>query len=260
MERSLQQTDRFIEVMDSIRKKCVRLTNRNDWVDQNGVPYLEASGCDKIAKCFGVQIYDITCEKEHFSDDTGDFFQFTTSGSGKWLNNVTHEIGVTNTKDKFFAKKKVDGNMTLLPLSEIDLPSVKKKSHTNFMNRIIKKLLGLSYTWEEIEEMSGGKINRKMCQHFAYDKGKKGGTAETAKDTAARSKVREMILELCGGDGALAKKMLIDMTEFTADDGKKVKGRSRVEDLTLKQLNGIVYPQISAQYKIFKEKMGAQNE
>jgi len=260
MERSMEQTDRLIAVMDSIRKKCVRLTNKNDWINQAGVPYLEASGCDKIAKCFGVQISEISCERESYTDEHGEFYQFTTSGTGKWLNNISHEIGVTNTRDKFFARKKIDGESTLLPLSEIDLPSVKKKSHTNFMNRMIKKLLGLSYTWEEIEEMSAGKVTEQLCSKFSYDKGKKGGKTTPPADTKKVSLCRKMMLELCGGDSGAAKKMLMSMTEFTAPDGKEVKGKSRVEDVTPKQFNSFVYPKIKTQYDAFMKQNEVPNE
>lgn len=265
MERSIEQTDRFIQIMDKIRMKCVRLTNINDWIDQNDVPYLEASGCDKIAKCFGIQVYEITCEKDHFTDDKGEYYQFTTSGSGSWLNNVTHEIGVASTRDKFFAVRKVDGESVILPLSEIDIGHVKKKSHTNFMNRLVKKLLGLHYTWSEIEEMSGGKVTKLACTRFKYDKGKSGGKKTDPKTTERRSECRKMILELCGGDAAAAKKMLASMTAWTpktgANAGKQLPGKTRVEDCSDSQIDKVIYPNVKKQYnELMKQRETAEIE
>ena len=49
-----EQAERRIDAMTKIKKVSLKLTNRHDWTDQGGKPYLQVSGAEKIARMFGI--------------------------------------------------------------------------------------------------------------------------------------------------------------------------------------------------------------
>ena len=89
VEKSVEQADRYFKVLNKIRQLAIKLTNILDWTNEGGHPYLQKSGCDKIAGAFGVQIFDTTFEKELCKDDKGDYIMFTCTGNGRWNKNFT---------------------------------------------------------------------------------------------------------------------------------------------------------------------------
>ena len=242
LEKQLEKADRYMKALDRIRKLAIQMTNTNDWVDENGVPYLQASGCSKIAGGFGVQVWSVEIIRENHEDDRGEYTLYTTSGYGKWNNNESHEIGTATSRDKFFAQRTAYNKETrenekiLLPMSEINQADIKKKSHTNFMNRLIKKLLGLSFTWEEIDQATDGRISKDKCTGVTYDKGSRGGNTDSTDVKERKSKLRQRIFDMCGGDEASAKEWLKSVTSFTAEDGTEVRGKASVQYLTEKQV------------------------
>lgn len=242
LEKGIERAEKYMTLLDKMRKLSIKITNSSDWIDQSGTPYLQDTGCSKISKGFGVSIYDVNITKERETDENGDYIIYTTDGHGAWHNNTEHAIGTCSTRDDFFSKRKrkkpLEGESSTyhLPLSEVDLPNVKKKSHTNFHNRLVKKLLGLSFTWEEIEKYSDGKILKSMCTKFTYDTGKTGGQTPSPEAGKQKSEIREWILEMCGGDVDSAKAMLQHETSFKNKEGETIQGKPTVEKLTVKQL------------------------
>ena len=72
-----EQAERRIDAMTKIKKVSLKLTNRHDWTDQGGKPYLQVSGAEKIARMFGIswKISDPTLENQE-----GGHFGFTYKG------------------------------------------------------------------------------------------------------------------------------------------------------------------------------------
>lgn len=236
IERSVETAERYMNALNSIRKMAINMTNQLDWVDENGTPYLQKAGCDKIAGGFGIRSADVTCEKEKEEDKNGQYVTYTYSGNGMWMNNVTHEIGTASSRDAFFANRTVNGERIKLPLDEVNCMDVKKKAHTNMMNRLIKRLLGLSFTWEEIEQISNGRITRQGGARVTYDKGKKGGNTMTSEQKNERTEIANRILALVGGDKPSAENWLENETKFTTKDGKNIAGKRSMNDITDKQI------------------------
>jgi len=249
LEMAIQQAENFVKLQDRIRKMAVNLTNTNDWIDQNGTPYLQASGCSKIAGAFGLRVYGVETVGEKDIDDKGEFLIYNTSGYSAWNGNEVHEIGSATSRDDFFAKRKDDnGNSILLPLQEIDRADIRKKSHTNFMNRIIKRQLGLTYTWEELAEASSGKITKEKCGSVKYEKGRKGGSTDTDPKTKDhRAELRNKVLEMAGGDTKTARTMLETFSQWTNKKGELVAGKTNVDQLSEKQVN-IVLDKVRKEY------------
>mgnify|MGYP000938567357 CR=1 FL=1 len=72
-----EQAERRVDAMVKIKKAALKSTNTNDWIDQNGKPYLGVSGAEKIARIFGVswQIEEPILELEE-----GGHFSYTYKG------------------------------------------------------------------------------------------------------------------------------------------------------------------------------------
>lgn len=232
VEESLRAGEKYLELMKRMRLLAIKLTNNLDWSNQGGKPYLEKSGCDKIASAFGVKIYEATFEKENIKDDKGEYVLYTCSAHGAWNNVEESEIGTCSSRDDFFGK--ISGGYK--PLSEVDLTDVKKKAFTNLANRLIKKLLGLSFTWEEIKELSGGSVTAENVAKIEFSQGARGGNTDSPATKKLRDECRTWILKLCDGEEESAKKMLVEMTTFKGRDGNMVAGKANVALLSEKQI------------------------
>lgn len=253
LEKSIAQAEKYMSALARIRRLSIGMTSVADWTNQGGNPYLLKSGCDKIAGGFGIQVYDTRGEKEVITDDKGEYIMYTFAGNARWQNNVSQQIGICSTRDDFFALR----NGEYLPLSEVDITDVKKKAFTNFLNRIIKALLGLSFTWQEIDEYSSGRITKETVTGVAYHGGSKGGAAPvaTADDVKIRKELTEMLMEIANGDKDAAREHLIQLTAFEGRDGKQVAGIGDSRRLSGKRLS-IAYDKAKKEYEEFKKMMG----
>jgi len=248
MQRRIKYAERYAETLDRIKKVAIRMTNKNDWVDQDGQPYLQLSGATKIAAGFGIQIFGVeSAPAEYHKDDRGEYLEYVVSGYARWNNLEVHEVGVANTRDKFFASRTKDGKAYYLPLSEVDKPSVRKKAHTNFYNRVVKNLLGLYFTWDDINSSTNGIINQNGSAVVKYTKGSRGGNTDTAETKDKREELRRMILEMCDGEEEPAKAMLMRESAFTSKDGKNVPGKNNVQALSEGRIN-VTYEKVRKLY------------
>jgi len=112
----------------------------------------------------------------------------------------------------------------MLPLSEIDITNVMKKAHTNLLNRAIKGLLGLSFSWEELEDISKGEITKANCSKVSYRKGAQGGQNRTAQGGDLHNEAHAILQEMSCGDKDAYTEFLQKATAFTGRHGNKVNG------------------------------------
>jgi hypothetical protein len=241
LERSIANAERYLELQDRMRKLAIKVTNQEDWIDQMGNPYLEISGSTKIADAYGVSCNELCFEQVNIKDDKGSYYVFYCRAILSWKGRSLPEEGAASSRDQFFAKRTVYENkekkQILLPQEEINITDIRKKAKTNMLNRGIKNLLGLSYTWEEIEKYSEGKITRAKASSVTYDKGSKGGNEDTDKDKETRQKMGKMLMEMSGDDKENASTLLELMTKWTTKEGKEVAGKKSIKDVSTKSLN-----------------------
>lgn len=235
LEQSIQAAEKYVNLMDRIRKMAIKLLNITDVSNQGGKPYIEKSGCDKIASAFGVHIFNTEFTRESFSDDKGDYYVYTCSGHGKWNNHEESDVGVASSRDDFFGTFKDNGEKKFKPLSEVDPCDIKKKALTNFANRIIKKLIGLSFSWEELSSLSDGVITADTCKKVEFGRGSKGGTTDSPATAKLRNECRAWLLKLNDGEPEQAKAMLISETAFQGKDGPMA-GKDHINKLSEKQV------------------------
>jgi antitoxin component of MazEF toxin-antitoxin module len=257
LQQTIDRAERYMQLLDKMRKLACNMTNTDDWVDQGGKPYLQASGCNKVSGGFGVRFYGVEVEKEFINDDKGTYLAYITSGYATWNNKEIHETGTATSRDDFFAlrKNKETGEKEFLPLSEIDPMDIRKKSHTNFQNRAIKSVLGLSFTWEEVAKATNGTITKEKCSTVNYNKGSKGGNTDNADTAKKRKEIGEWLLKLCDGEAETAKAKLKEMTTWEKD-GQQMEGRSDLKALSEKQV-GFLHKKLAEEIKKFDEMIGA---
>lgn len=165
-----EQAEKRIDAMNKIKRIAIKLTNRNDWTDQGGRPYLQVSGAEKIARMFGVSWKLFEPE---YQQEEGGHFSYTYKGVFSVAGATIEAIGSRSSKDGFFKKYAYpNGVKTELPVSEIDKGDVKKSAYTNCIGNGITRLLGIrSLTYTDLEEYAG--ITKETIGKVEYkEKGK----------------------------------------------------------------------------------------
>jgi len=156
--------ERRIERITKLKLFALKSTNSDDWIDQNGRPYLTGSGAEKVARLFGVKIKDVKSEKRTSDDEKGKFYYYLVTGTAMLKDNQDsiEAVGTCSSKDQFFAKR----NGVLLPLSEVDETNILKSAYTNFVVNSITRLLGIrNMTWEELNSVG---INKEKVAKVEY--------------------------------------------------------------------------------------------
>ena len=147
-EDILAAANRRVAQLDKIISLALKRTNNQDWVDQQGKPYLCASGAEKIARLFGVCWKDVKCEKIISNDEKGQFYYFEYSAVFMLGTDNITAIGTCSQKDQFFAKTK-EG---MKPASEIDETNIRKAAYSNMVVNGVSRILGIrNLTWAELE-------------------------------------------------------------------------------------------------------------
>jgi hypothetical protein len=149
-----QQAERRIEAIKRIKQMALSITNATDWTDQQGKPYIMASGSEKIANLFNIswQIEEPQIETE----DDG-HFTYTYRGTFILGGRSIQVDGSRSSKDPFFKKyETVNGERVEKPLSAIDRRDVKMAAMTNLLGNGITRILGIrNLTWEDLRAYAG---------------------------------------------------------------------------------------------------------
>jgi hypothetical protein len=169
----IKKAELQVDGLNKIKEISLKITNKHDWVVMNGKPCLQNSGCMKIANLWGVSFHKPTIQEERRSDDRGEYITFTCEGEGEFRGRVVNDIGTSSTRDKLLGT--VGGE--LKELSMVDLPSVKKMAITNWQSRILRKILGLSFTKEDLQ--SKGVSTENVVNHASGGAG--GGIISVAQ-------------------------------------------------------------------------------
>lgn len=193
-DRSLVERDDVIAIarhaeerlvaVQKIKQISLMTTNAGDWVDQNGRPYLMASGAEKIAGVFQVSWRFLTPEPTCLREADG---HFTYSYRAEFsMGGRTIEVeGSRSSRDKFFAQYTYEGKEK----SEKDVSArdnerdVRMAAFTNLLGNGITRILGIrNLTYADLQEYGG--IAQSQIGKVEY---KKGGEAKPAPAMPARA-------------------------------------------------------------------------
>jgi hypothetical protein len=164
------QAEKRVDALNRIKRAALKATNARDWTDQNGNPYLQVSGAEKVGRVFGVSW---RIDEPVFEKEESGHFTYTYKGYFSLAGAEIEAIGTRSSKDGFF--KRYDKERKELPASEIDKGDVKKAAYTNLLGNGITRILGLrNLTWEDLQEFAG--ISKDQVGRVDY---KKNGKAQS---------------------------------------------------------------------------------
>jgi len=182
----VERAEKQVAVLDKVLAIAVKRTNKFDWIDQNGKPYLTASGCEKLLTLFGISILAPSYQKITSKDEKGEYYYFVHTAQFRFHNIVVSAIGTRSSRDKFFAWDSKERAFS--PLYEIDEVNILKSAYTNMIQNGIKSILGIrSLTWEQIEQFG---INKAGVASIKYKAGAK------TKDEATSEEIKTEVIEL----------------------------------------------------------------
>lgn len=185
---------------DVVRMSALRITRPGDWTNMGGKPYLEASGARKMRGLFGVTIETpiLTIEETLDADGPCWTFNFTGRASHPFLASVP-AMGSCSSRDDFFGSenewKKVEGSEEKVkvkrPKSIMEINAIRgnleKTAMTNYQRNAIVQILGLDgLEWDDVTSVT--KITPEQCGKATFQKGAKGGQADTSLITEPQAK------------------------------------------------------------------------
>ncbi len=151
-EDALEILNRRNELFEQVLAVAMKATKASDWKDFGGKPYLESTGCEKVALRFGISTkqprYDPP-NGEEFEDSKGKYYVYTCWMTIVFGKQEFDAMGTCSSRDKFFGQTSGGGYK---PLADVDRPNIKKKAYTNAFQNGIKRALGLrGLSWEDLE-------------------------------------------------------------------------------------------------------------
>lgn len=162
-----EQAEKRVMALNKIKRAALMVTNARDWTDQNGNPYLQVSGAEKVGRVFGISW---RIDEPVFEMEESGHFAYTYKGYFTVAGATIEAIGTRSSKDPFFKKYAGKGeDRHELPPSEIDKGDLKKAAYTNCIGNGVTRLLGIrNLTWEDIKEYAG--ITKDQVSRVDYKK------------------------------------------------------------------------------------------
>lgn len=185
LEAALKIAERNEQLAKKIKLIAIKQTNPKDWVDQDGKPYLQSTGAEKVARVFGIswRICDGYPKRETHKDEAGSYYMYSSKGEFFMGGSTIESVGTCSQRDKFFGQKGGEFRSE----SEIDVTNIIRKAVTNMEVNGITRILGIrNLTWEELAEAG---IHKEKASAVNY-KTKPGETEEvegTVQTLTARS-------------------------------------------------------------------------
>ena len=227
-----------IEAVNKIKLLVVtKMTNKNDWSNQGGKPYLWGSGAEKVGLGFGVT-YKPT--KDPVKVDLG-------GGHYRWEYNMKFTLkgvfiemmGSRDSKDPFFSNK----NGREVPSSEVDEGDVKKAAHTNCIARGVTTLLGIrNLSWEDLAQ--GGITPENVGTTVKYGKAAASIVSASEKQISYIDRLKGQCIKAGG---------------LTEDQHKKILADPPYEVKEVKELNSTKASKLIGQYQQLLSDIEADN-
>jgi hypothetical protein len=207
-ERLAEVAKQRVQFFQKVVMLSLERTTVNDWVNQNGKPYLQSSGAEKLIGLWGIYIKDTDCSVT-IDEETGlPSFEFTGTVGSRVIGTEMDVIGGRSGSDDFFAgteckcghkraehqgqvgscEGKVmdqvcDCLMFQLKPRRVDPVDVKKAAYSNFLANAITRLLGMrNMTWDQVSDTTSGRISAATVAQVRYKVGQ-----QASQDSQSRS-------------------------------------------------------------------------
>lgn len=182
-----EEAEKRMNALIKIKNVALKATNASDWVDENGKPYLQSSGAEKVGRIFGISWRISEPQKQEL--DAGHYI-FTYTGEFALWGSVITAVGSRSSRDPFFKKYRYqDGKeRETLPASEIDQGDVKKSAYSNLLANGITRLLGIrNLTYADLEQFAG--IKQEAITRVEFKKGGKLPPEQDSKPKADKPRI-----------------------------------------------------------------------
>ncbi len=229
LEVRLSDAAALVDFYNRAEDLIIKRTKNEDWLMIGDSPYPLESAVKKAHMTIGSKIKDIRIEEDKVIEQIqgGDFsvIYFTAYGTVCFNGQEAEAIGTASTKDQFFAertreKKDGSGNVVkendrpvkekyLLPLEDVSIMNVKKKSVTNLYKRTLDLIFRLNPTKEKLADLG---ITPKSG--FTFAGGSKGGSTDTPADKETRTKMKTILASLSAATGQSTGEVLKGVTYF----------------------------------------------
>lgn len=147
-----EQAEKRINAVIKIKQIALKVTNADDWVDQEGKPYLMASGSEKVANLFNIswRIDEPVMEQEEDGAVT-----YSYKGEFSLAGRTIEAEGSRSSRDTFF-RKYIWENGKKMGEKPLDRRDLKMAAYTNLLGNGITRILGIrNLTYADLEKYAG---------------------------------------------------------------------------------------------------------
>ena len=216
-----EQAERRIDAVIKIKKVALKVTNASDWTDQQGKPYLQASGSEKVANLFNISW---RIDEPIYTEESDGHFTWSYKGYFSLGGRSIEVEGTRSSKDPFFNKydyskpKDQAGNFPKLPPSTIDKGDIRKAALTNLLGNGITRILGIrNLTWNDLKEFAG--INQDQVTKIIFKE--KGETKPSIQQPQSKSSKTPEGTESTEGKKGTKESLIEELTIYVNEDPGK---------------------------------------
>ena len=169
------QAEKRIDAVMKIKRVALKVTNPRDWTDQQGNPYLQASGSEKIANLFNISW---RIDEPTYDEDPDGHYTYAYKGYFSLGSRSIEAEGSRSSRDTFFMQYRYEGEGKDKKRIEIGVRDrankrdVKMAALTNLLGNGITRILGIrNLTWADLKEFAN--ITQEQVASIQYKKGGK---------------------------------------------------------------------------------------
>ena len=192
LEKKAALAPRFAQALNSI---LVAHTYPEDWQvfgdGDKAHACLSSAGAERVARQFGIRIFEVTHKKEEFSDVLGPGYRYIFEGKATMADRMIYAQGIYSTRDKFLGFKSGE----FKPLEDINENDIRDAAYHIFSGNAIKGLLGLrGIPASRLEKILQAQGEKKTAGRTSHGSGTQGGT--TADDATKQKELAELLIEI----------------------------------------------------------------
>lgn len=148
-----RQAEARIDAVVKIKQIALKVTNPSDWTDQQGKPYMQVSGAEKVANLFEISW---RIDEPLMEEETDGTITYTYKGTFTLKGRSIEVEGSRSSRDTFFKKYDYDQNGKRAGEKPLDRRDLKMAAMTNLLGNGISRILGIrNLTWDDLKQFAG---------------------------------------------------------------------------------------------------------
>ena len=175
--RLAEEADARVNALNKVMTASLKVTTPHDWVIIGGKPYLQESGCTKVASLLGIS-FEIVQGFPLIETDSFGYKTYTYRVRALGRGTYVEGEGQRSMKEEFFVGK---GDSKKAP-EQIKDRDVRIAALTNAKANAIKSIIP-NLKNLEIETLEAAGIDISKIQGYTFKQGAKGGKTEDQKET-----------------------------------------------------------------------------